>query len=247
MTIEIIKSQLEQIKDLRILFLQDNRFQFIYNKCHENGWAEDWLIQVDSKQAGYGAVWGSAKREDRDAVFEFYLTRPFRNSASRIFGEFLAASGATLIECQSNDPLLSSMLYEFTHQIHAEAILFEEDYQSRLVLPGLVFGKEPSAVNNPRDVGGYYLEKDGETVATGGFMLNYNFPYADIYMECFEAFRQQGFGSLMVQELKKEIYAMGRIPAARCNISNMASKATLLKAGFRVCGSVLKGVVKNTK
>jgi RimJ/RimL family protein N-acetyltransferase len=44
--------------------------------------------------------------------------------------------------------------------------------------------------------------------------------------------------------LKKEIYRMGRVPAARCNISNRASKATLLKAGFTPCGFRLKGTIK---
>jgi hypothetical protein len=81
-------------------------------------------------------------------------------------------------------------------------------------------------------------------VASGGFMLNYNFPYADIYMDVKEPFRRMGFGSLIVQELKKEIYLMQRIPAARCNINNKASKATLLKAGFKVCGGILKGELK---
>ncbi|MES1223850.1 MAG: GNAT family N-acetyltransferase, partial [Bacteroidota bacterium] len=55
--------------------------------------------------------------------------------------------------------------------------------------------------------------------------------------------RRKGFGSLMVQELKKEIYLRRRVPAARCNIRNHASKATLQKAGFAVCGTWLKGNV----
>ena len=74
-------------------------------------------------------------------------------------------------------------------------------------------------------------------------MLNYNMPYADIYMEVKEHARRKGYGSLMVQELKKEIYLRRRVPAARCNIRNQASKATLLKAGFSICGTWLKGNV----
>jgi len=245
MTIKITKAGLAGIEDLRRLFLQENPIQFVYDKCHVNGWAEDWLILADGKKIGYGCLWGSETREDRDAVFEFYLTAPFRNSASPIFWDFLKVSGAGRIECQSNDPLLVTMLYEYAHRIFAEAILFEDHHQTRLeISPGLVFGKGPYSASNPHDTGGYYLEKDAETVAVGGFMLNYNFPYADIYMETMEAFRQQGYGSLMVQELKKEIYAIGRVPAARCNIHNPASKATLVKAGFRVCGAILKGEVR---
>ncbi|MES1219062.1 MAG: GNAT family protein, partial [Bacteroidota bacterium] len=59
-----------------------------------------------------------------------------------------------------------------------------------------------------------------------------------------EKYRQRGFGTFIVQELKKEAYLMGRVPAARCNINNTISKATLLKAGFKVCGNRLIGEVK---
>jgi RimJ/RimL family protein N-acetyltransferase len=81
-------------------------------------------------------------------------------------------------------------------------------------------------------------------MATGGFMLNYNHPFADIYMDVKEEFRQRGLGSLMVQELKKEIYKAHRVPAARCNIKNTISRATLIKAGFRLCGYLLEGKIK---
>src|SRR6185312_7850035 len=106
------------------------------------------------------------------------------------------------------------------------------------------FLREPATGDNSADAGGYYLQQDGEVVATGGFFLNNNKPYADIYMEVKEPFRRRGFGSLIVQELKKEIYKLARVPAARCNIDNKASKPTLLKAGFKVCGARLKGAIK---
>ena len=80
--------------------------------------------------------------------------------------------------------------------------------------------------------------------ATGGLMLNYNMPYADIYYEVNENYRQKGLGTLMVQELKKAAYEMGRVPAARCNIRNIISKYTLLKTGFTVCGCILKGAIQ---
>lgn len=78
-------------------------------------------------------------------------------------------------------------------------------------------------------------------------MLNYNFPYADIYMQVNEPFRRKGLGSFLVQELKAEAYRIGRVPAARCNIDNKISKATLLKAGFKICGFRLKGNIQKTE
>lgn len=240
MEIKIIKTVLEEIRPLRVLFLHESNFQFIYNKCH-GGWADEYLFTIDGVTAGYGALWGASKREDRDAIFEFYLAPPFRKFASVVFKEFHKVSGATLVECQSNDMLLTAMLYEFTQNINAEAILFEEHYQTNLNIPGAIFRREIDPDSSPQDVGGYQLVQNDEVMASGGFMMNYNMPYADIYMEVKENARQQGFGSLIIQELKKEIYAMGRVPAARCSINNRASKATLLKAGFRVCGFILKG------
>jgi len=50
----------------------------------------------------------------------------------------------------------------------------------------------------------------------------------------------------MVQELKRETYLMGRVPAARCNINNVISKATLSKAGFKICEYRLNGEIKDT-
>ena len=232
MEIKVIKVELEEIRAFRILFLQENDFQFIFNKCHDYGWADTYLFLIDGIRVGYGAVWGQSKREDRDAIFEFYVIKPFSNFSNFIFPEFNSVSGATFIECQSNDLLLSSMLYEYSQNINAEAILFEDHFQTNFDIPGVIFLKKPTEDNIGNDVGGYVLEQNGEVVATGGFMLNYNMPYADIYYEVKENFRQKGFGSLIVQELKKEIYLMGRVPAARCNIKNYASKSNLLKAGF---------------
>ena len=89
--------------------------------------------------------------------------------------------------------------------------------------------------------GEYVLERKGEVAATGG---HYNKPFADLYMEVKKNSRRIGLGSYLLQELKKECYLSGRIPAARCNIENMASKATLIKAGLRICGFMLTGRVK---
>jgi len=241
MDIKVIPVALADIQPLRSLFLHESNFQFIYDKCHLYDWADTYLFLVNGQKVGYGAVWGQSKREDRDAIFEFYILPPFRAKANYIFPELKAVCGATFIECQSNDALLTAMLYEYAHSINAEAILFEEHYTTQLQVPGVVFGKKRLEDPNRYNVGNYTLEIDGEEVAEGGLMLNYNLPYADIYMSVKEGMRQKGLGSLIVQELKKEAYLQGRVPAARCNIKNQASKATLLKAGLKCCGFVLKG------
>lgn len=244
MKIEIIKTNLEEIKTFRVLFLQENNFQFICNKCHDYGWADTWSFVINGTKAGYGSVWGTNKREDRDAIFEFYLLKPFRKLAELVFPEFHKLSGAIYTESQSNDPLLSSMLYQFSQNINAEAILFKDAFETNLQIPGVTFRKKTVEDKLGDDAGDYVLVQHSEIVADGGLMFNYNMPFADIYMKVNENFRQKGYGSLVVQELKKEAYLIGRVPAARCNINNYISKSTLMKAGFEVCGHRLLGTIK---
>ncbi len=93
-------------------------------------------------------------------------------------------------------------------------------------------------------IGQYVIESDNRIVATGGFLLHYNMPFADLYMEVKEDERRKGIGSFLIQELKKQCYLAGRVPAARTGTDNMASKNTLMKAGLKIAGCMLLGQVK---
>jgi GNAT superfamily N-acetyltransferase len=90
----------------------------------------------------------------------------------------------------------------------------------------------------------FVVEHEGEIVASGGFLTHYNPPFADLYMEVREDRRRRGFGTLVLQEAKKGCYLAGRIPAARTSVDNIASQATLTRAGLRVSGYILTGTVK---
>jgi GNAT superfamily N-acetyltransferase len=237
MELVITKVALAEIQSLRNLFLAESKFQFIYNKCHGAGWADTYLFTMDGINTGYGSLWGKDKREDRDDIFEFYLLPPYRKHAGKIFTEFHKASEALFIKCQSNDIFLANMLYEYGKDINAEAILFEDAVTTEMSIAGTDLRKN----EGPEGDIEYILEWNSHTVATGGYVWNYNFPYIDIYYEVKEEYRQRGFGSLITQELKKEAYRLNRVPAARCNVGNKASKATLLKAGMRICGHILVG------
>jgi RimJ/RimL family protein N-acetyltransferase len=237
MEIVVSKVSLKEVQPLRDLRLAEIDFQFVYNKCHGAGWADTYLFTIDGEKAGYGSIWGKDKREERDAIFVFYLLEPYRRLANSIFPELHKVSGASYVECQTNDRLITDMLFEYCANIYADRILFEDSITTEMKMPGAVFKK---AVNNDGETE-YILERDGEIVATGGFIWNYNFPYIDMYYEVKESHRQKGFGTLITQELKKEAYLLDRVPAARCNINNKASKATLLKAGMKVCGHILIG------
>ena len=143
------------------------------------------------------------------------------------------------------------MLFDCAVEITSNVILFRDAVTTNLVMPGIIFrqvdASERDAIfaHKLEGVGDWALESGGEIVATGGIYLHYNLPYGDISMEVNEQFWRRGYGSLLVQELKRVCYEMGRIPAARCNVANVASRATLQKAGFLPCGRILRGVISS--
>jgi RimJ/RimL family protein N-acetyltransferase len=243
MNIEILKTALENILSMRIQFLHENKFQFIHHKCHMYGWADTYLFLVDGVQAGYGSVWGAKDRKDRDCIFEFYLIKPYRALAGKIYSQFYSLPGIRFLEAQTNDLLLSTLFLQHAKNIQPEAILFEDEFVPRFTIDGAFFRKatEADRAKLGKDDSEYIVEYNGEIAATGGLLLNYNMPYADVYMATNEKHRGKGFGTFMVQELKRTAYLMGRVPAARCNIQNEVSKATLLKAGFEICGVLMHG------
>jgi GNAT superfamily N-acetyltransferase len=247
MTATAAKANLKDILALRALFLQETNFQIRYNAVHERGWSDSYLLRIDGAEVGYGSIKGQ-EREARDTVFEFYVVPPFRKFASVLFRELLLASGVWLIECQSNDLLLSSMLYEFSCKIDSDVVLFQHGTVTDHQIPGAVVRpRRPDDQvfeHTVEGFGDYVLEVNGEIVATGGFLLHYNAPFADLYMEVRKDCRRKGYASFLLQELQKACYLAGRVPAARCSIRNVASRASLIKSGLRVCGFMQLGKVR---
>jgi GNAT superfamily N-acetyltransferase len=248
MEIKISKVDLNDILELRKLYLYENNMQVRYNACHERGWTDSYLIAIDDAVVGYGSVKGLDDLSLREAIFEFYILLKERRNASAAFEELIKVSGVKNIECQSNDLLLSTMMYEFADHISSDVILFEDDQFAFLTVPGATFREKAlgdiSFDHKSEPDGDYVIEVDGEIVATGGFLLHYNFPFADLYMEVREDQRKKGYGSLLIQELRKACFDAGRVPAARCGINNKASRATLMKGGLKIAGNMLLGDIK---
>ncbi len=248
MTIVVQKTELASILPLRALFLQESNFQVRYNACHERGWSDSYLLKLDDRGVGYGSIKGR-EIPDRDTLFEFFVIPPFRKHASDLFREFLNAARPQFIECQSNDRLLTAILFEFAHNISADTVLFEDHCVTNLAIPGAIVRRKRDAdaifPHGVEPVGEYVVELNSEIVATGGFMLHYNHPFADLYMEVREDHRRRGIASFLLQEVKRECYLAGRVPAARTGINNLGSRGALTKAGLRVAGFMLTGEVRS--
>jgi GNAT superfamily N-acetyltransferase len=240
------KVGLETILPLRVLFLEEANRQVRYNAVHERGWSDSWLLTAEGRAAGYASIKGR-ENPGRDTVFEFFVIPSFRMHASKAFRQLLAVAQPAFIECQSNDPSLTAMLFEFARNISSDVVLFEEHLATDLVAPGVFVRRRRASdaifQHSVEQAGEYVAELNGEIVATGGFMLHYNPPFADLYMEVRADSRRRGIGSFLLQEVKRECYLAGRVPAARTRIGNLASRACLTRAGLRVSGFMLTGEV----
>jgi GNAT superfamily N-acetyltransferase len=249
MRIKVTKSELADVFRLRDLYQQEMNCQIIFDAGHERGFSDVYSVTVEGRVAGYGAV-GSAKLKPlQGTVMEFYVLPAHRPSALTLFHALLRASRATQIQSQTNDTLLTLMLYDCARNIQSRTILFHDARETSLTLPGVTFRKATKAdasrifPHKHEPVGDWVLESKATIVATGGVLFHYNRPYGDIFMEVSKRFRRRGLGSYLVQELKRTCYELGSLPAARCNESNIASRKTLEKAGFAPCARILTGTV----
>ena len=248
MNVDVSLVTLEAIQSLRELYRQEMNCQIVYDSLHAHFFTDIYLIRVNDCVAGYGCVM-SGESESRDLIKEYYVLPVHRCAALPLFRRFALASGAKAIEAQTNDTLLSLMLFDFASEFKSETILFRDATTTNLSIPGVTFRKVVETDRNGifthklEGVGDWLLEVDGKFVATGGVYTHFNPPYGDVSMEVAEPFWRRGYGSYLVQELKRTSYEMGRIPAARCNVTNFASRATLQKAGFLPCARIVRGVI----
>jgi GNAT superfamily N-acetyltransferase len=244
MDIEVRKVDFPEIEALRGLYRQEANCQIVSDSTLGRKLADAYLILVNGRTAGYGGV---RNKYDPGHLMEFYLLPHLRAHALPIFRELLAVSGATHIAAQTNMPLMLLMLYDCAKNITSQVILFEDAVTTQLVCSNGIFRKaQPDDVmfeHKAEPVGEWVIEANGMVVATGGYFTHYNPPYGDIYMEVVEPARQQGYGSYLVQEVKRVCYEAGKKPAARTGTNNIASRRTLQKAGLLPCARILVGEV----
>jgi GNAT superfamily N-acetyltransferase len=238
----------EEVRPFRELYRKEMNCQIIHDSWHGRGWTDSYLLRLNDRVVGYGLV-GGIRVDPKDIITEFYVLPDHRARSLPLFRRLIAASHAKTIEVQTNDILLTLMVYDSSSDIKSDVILFHDALTTNLVIPGVTFrrvteaDKEIIFAHTGEPVGDWMIEANGEIAATGGILFHYNVPYGDIYMEVAEPCRRRGYGSYLVQELKRTCYEMGKVPAARCNATNLASRATLQKAGMLPCARMLTGAI----
>jgi RimJ/RimL family protein N-acetyltransferase len=242
MDIKVRRAEYKEIEPLRELYRQEANCQIMCDSILRRGMADPYLIQVDGRIGGYAGIWN---KFDPGRVMEFYTLPSLRAEAAPMFRELIRESRATHLEAQTNLPLMLLMLHDFGRNVRAENVLFDDGFTSQLTCPNATFRKiEPEdasrTINGEKvEAGNWMLEVEGEIVGTGGIATHYNPPYGDLYMGIAEPHRRKGYGSYLIQELKRVCYETGRKPAARCNFTNIASRRTLQKAGMLPYGHLI--------
>lgn len=250
MNIQVSRVEVDAITPLRELYRHEMHCQKMHDSFPRRGFSDPYLVRVEGRIAGYGLV---ANKHWPDAVHEFCVLPGCRAWALPMFHKFLEESKASKILAQTNDRLMMLMLYDCATDITTDTILFEDAFTTHLPCPGGILREITEAdmqqlsEHKLETSGGseWMIESEGVPVATGGALFHYNPPYADLYMAVGESYRKRGFGSYLVQELKRITYEIGKVPAARCNASNVGSRKTMEKAGLLPCARLLEGVVRS--
>ena len=228
-----------EIEPLRARRREEATCQLVRDSILPRGLAEPFAVAVGGEVMGYAGVW---TEHFPGRVMEFYLAPDVRELAPDAFVRLLEVSDAREIEAQTNDPLLHAMLLRYATGVSAANILFEDGPGSALEAPAVRFRRRRSDDHGPK--GDWVLARGGEVVAAGGFLDHYNPPYCDVYLEVLEGKRGRGLGSYLAQELRRVSRASGYVPAARCDVENLASRGALLRGGFVECGRIVAGRVE---
>jgi GNAT superfamily N-acetyltransferase len=237
-----------QISSLREEYREEMRCQIIHDSIHERlGWSVEYVLEMDGAAVGYGSVAIGGPWTTAHSLYEFYVKRGSRQHIFDLFAALRAKCKVGRIETQTNDPFLSVMLHTFAENVHAESILFEDQFETRFQPEDAGFRpREEGDVELLKafeldDTAGWVVTLNGSIAGAGGILYHYNRPYGDIYMKIAKPLQGKGLGAYLVQELKIACRTGGSIPAARCNIANLASRRTLQKAGFVPCGNLVAG------
>ena len=246
MSISVRSCEFNEIASFRDMYRVEMQCQIIHDSIHERpGWSAEYLLQIDGLAVGYGSVAIGGPWKTMHSLYEFYATRENRGHVFDLFAALRENCDATKIETQTNDPFLSVMAHTFGRNVQAEAILFEDRFETELLPEGTSFRhREEEDVEELKrleldDTAGWVVLCSGRIAGAGGVLYHYNRPYGDVYMKIAGPFQGRGLGAYLVQELKKACRAAGSVPAARCNVSNIASRRTLQKAGFVPCGNLI--------
>jgi GNAT superfamily N-acetyltransferase len=237
---------------LRTRHREEMNCQIVHDSIHRRpGWTRCFIFDLADASIGFASVAVDGPWKDKPTLLEFYLLPEFRARAVDAFESFLSTSGARFFEVQTSEVLATAMALAHGRVLETEKIMFHDSATTThkadgAVVRGVTPREEILAAIEARQGGGkWVLEAEGAVAGGGGILFHYNRPYGDLYMEVNESFRRRGFGTYLVQELKRACYELGAVPCARCSPTNTASLRTLQRAGFAPCAAILVGSLES--
>ena len=246
--ISVRQVPLQDITAMREAFRAEMNCQIVHDSIHHRrGWTLEFALAERDNVVGYASLAVDGPWRNKPTFYELHVAPERRCRVFELFEAFLSATQPKAFEVQSSDALTTTMALTFARDIATERVVFRDSCTTSHVIPGATL----RCVTPAEDVqtaiavrqGGaeWLLEVGGTVVGKGGILFHYNAPYGDIYMEVNEEFRRRGFGTYLVQELKRLCYELGGIPAARSDPTNAVSHRTLQKAGLLPYAHILTG------
>src|SRR5262245_21234660 len=182
--LSIVPGRFSDVEQLRPLFLQEINAQVRYDAAHTRRGAAWYLIRQDRRNVGYGAL--KDLQDGPGTIFEFYLVPAVRHDAIVTLRALVRLSKANALECQTNDLFYTSLVRQLSDDLTCVTVLFAAGQSNGLQAPGAVYRprrrKDHVFEHTAEPFGDFVVDLDGAVVATGGFLLHYNPPFADLFM-----------------------------------------------------------------
>jgi GNAT superfamily N-acetyltransferase len=137
-TIDVVRVPLEEVLPLRELYRREMDCQIVHDSLPARGFGDLFLVRADGRVAGYGFVMGY-RGEPKDLVREFYVLPAYRGAALSMFRRLIETSRARRIEAQTNDVLLTLLLYDCATGITSDRVMFHDALTTSLAAPGATF------------------------------------------------------------------------------------------------------------
>ena len=248
MNLRVQRVESSAIADLRERHWAEVNGQVVHALIHRRpGWTEDWLLEADGVRCGFACVAVAGPWTGRRTVLEFQVASAWLGHAFGLFEAFVGAANVCSFEFQTNFGVEGLLPHVYGTEVVSEKIVFRDGpvngahYPGASLCPLTELDALRAAISERRGGGEWRLEWNGQVVGRGGLLFHYNPPFGDLWMEVDPAARRQGLGTWLVRQLRRECRELGQVPAARCDPANVASRRTLLRAGFLPVGHILIG------
>lgn len=252
--ISIRETKLNAISALREAYRAEQDCQVVHDSIHvRRGWTREFALVEGGDIVGYASTAVDGPWRNKATLYELYVIPERRSRAFALFETFLDEVRPPAFEVQSNDLLLTTLTLTFATSLATEKVVFRDHETTSLSILGASLrcltpaAEIEEAIAERAGGGEWALDVNGTEVGKGGVLFHYNRPYGDVYMEIHEPYRKRGYGSFLVQELKRVCHELGGLPGARCDPTNAASRRTLQRAGFVPYSHILIGEFHHAK